>query len=91
MVFPFELLCRECGTLIISRRTSARARDKELFDSLEADLAVASWLSDNLRVRKLICPNCRRRVQPDPLVRASVIDGDWGQPSKEDDIIVYYV
>jgi hypothetical protein len=88
MVFPFDLLCKECGSIIFSRRTGA---GEILIDSLQNDLEVASWLSENLRGRKLICPKCKRLIPPDPLVRADVFFADWGKTSKQDSTIVYYV
>lgn len=88
MVFPFELFCRECGSLVFSVRSDGAER---LMNAFQADLGVASWLSENLRGRKLVCPRCKRKIEPDPLVRADVLFSEWGESSEADRTIVYYV
>ena len=81
MVFPFELCCRQCGSLVLSLGTDGSER---LIDAFQAGLVVDSWLSEKLRGRKLICPRCKRRIEPDPMVRADVLFSDWSDGSARD-------
>jgi len=64
---------------------------EQLVNMFQSDMAVDSWLSDNLRGRNLVCPNCKRRIQPDPLIRGEVLFSDWNDDSDENMTIVYYV
>ena len=88
MVFPFELYCKQCGSLVLSLFTDGSER---VVDAFQADLVVDSWLSENLRSQRLTCPRCKRKIQPDPLIRADVLFSDWSDDSKRDGTIVYYV
>jgi len=74
--------------MIFSRRVSAA---EKFGASFQGDEEVVSWISENLRHRKLICPNCRRQIHPDPLIRAEILHEDWGETSNEDNTVVYYV
>jgi hypothetical protein len=87
-VFPFELYCRKCGSKILSLRVES---SEELVNTFRNDMVVDSWLSDKLRNRDLVCPNCRRQIQPDPLIRADVLFSDWGDEPEADKTIVYYI
>lgn len=64
---------------------------EQLVNMFQSDMAVDSWLSDNLRGRNLVCPNCKRRIQSDPLIRGEVLFSDWNDDSDENMTIVYYV
>jgi len=88
MVFPFELYCKKCGSMVLSLRANS---SQELISVFQSDMGVDSWLSDKLRGRDLVCPNCKRRIQPDPLIRADVLFSDWSDDSKADGTVVYYV
>jgi len=64
---------------------------EQLINMLQSDMVVDSWLSEKLRGRNLVCPNCKRRIQPDPLIRGEVLFSDWSDDPEENKTIVYYV
>lgn len=56
----------------------------------EDDVKVDSWLSTKLRDRRLNCPNCKREIHADPLVRAELLFAEWSGREGED-AVVYFV
>lgn len=74
--------------MVLSLRFSG---SQELVNAFQDDLIVDSWLSDKLRGRHLVCPNCKRQIEPDPLIRADVLFSDWSDDPEADKTIVYYI
>jgi DNA-directed RNA polymerase subunit RPC12/RpoP len=90
MVFPFELYCRKCGSMILSLESGGPLTD--MMKIVEQGVSIDSWISNRLRGRSVRCPNCGRAVSTDPLVRGEVMFGEWGDSSGEKaSPIVFYV
>jgi hypothetical protein len=90
MVFPFELYCRVCGSMILRIQSSGSATD--MLKAFEEEESVESWISNRLLGRPFRCPNCRRKISADPLVRGEVVFGEWGDESGEKaSPVIFYV
>ena len=64
----------------------------DILGVFEQELSIDSWVSNRLQGRALRCPNCRRVVITDPLVRSEVMFADWDDSSGQNaPPIVFYV
>ena len=63
----------------------------ELGNGFEDDMKIDSWLSEQLRHRRLLCPHCHRNIRPDPLIRSSVMFMEWEDLSNSGNPTVFYV
>jgi hypothetical protein len=90
MVLPFQIYCKKCGSMIISFKSSGPVTD--ILGIFEQEVSIDSWISNRLQGRALRCPNCRRVVIADPLVRSEVMFADWDDSSAKDaSPIIFYV
>ena len=89
MVFPFELYCNKCGACVLRARVS-HDKSEAALTFFGDDVKVDSWLSTKLRERRLTCPNCKREINADPLVRAELLFAEWSGKEGED-VTVYFV
>ena len=90
MVFPFELYCKACGGMILSSRGDGSATD--IWGMFEEEESVDSWITNKLLGRGFRCPHCRRTIASDPLVRAEVLFGEWGDTAAAGSSqIIFYV
>lgn len=90
MVFPFELYCKKCGSMILSIQSTGPVTD--MLKTFGQEVSIDSWISNKLQGRLFRCPNCRRLIMTDPLVRGEVMFGDWDDSSGENSSpIIFYV
>jgi hypothetical protein len=88
LVFPFELYCNQCGSCILRARI-AHEQSEVALAFFDDDAKVDSWLSTKLREKQLTCPNCKREIHADPLVRAELLFAEWSGKDGQD-VMIYY-
>jgi hypothetical protein len=79
MVFPFELYCKVCGGMILSSKGDGSPTD--MLRMFEEEESVDSWITNKLLGHGFRCPHCKRMIAADPLIRAEVLFGEWGDTS----------
>ena len=95
MTLAISVYCRKCGAKILSivfdKPSVAKASDHG--ETANTPIPTDSWTYTMIKrtvSRVNTCPNCKRKLPRDPLVRAEVLFGDWGVPSQEDGKYIEY-